>query len=142
MVGQCKDEYNLQDGWIFLNVIKETWKISVYVAGDYGRRFYSAILSLMGQEKCIKILLIHRLGIPIQSTDISWKARADFSPAQKRCCHGNLLSLRDKLLEEICLSNMMKAKNAQVFPGSVLFALDFRMVGGSTKKSLSHLNII
>lgn len=46
----------------------------------------------MGQEKYIKILLIQRLGTPTQSTDISWKARANLRPAPKRCCHGNLLS--------------------------------------------------
>lgn len=54
---------------------------------------YSA---LMGQEKC-KILMFQRLGIPIKSTDIRWKARADLRPAQERCRHGNLSSLSNKL---------------------------------------------
>lgn len=33
MVGQRKADCNLQNGWIFLNVIKEVWKIPVYVGG-------------------------------------------------------------------------------------------------------------
>lgn len=35
---------------------------------------------LLGQEKCIKIFVIQRLGILILSTDISWKARAGLNP--------------------------------------------------------------
>lgn len=72
MVGQCKGEYNLQDGWIFLCYKADVENLSVC-----SRRLKEKVLLghtlLMGQEKYIKILLIHRLGILIQSTDISWK---------------------------------------------------------------------
>lgn len=48
IVGQCKVESNLQDGWIFLNVTKEVWKTPVYavvVGREWLReKFYWGIL--------------------------------------------------------------------------------------------------
>lgn len=58
------------------------------------------------------------------STDIIWKARADLRPAQDRCCHGNLSSLRDKLWKNLPIK-YDKNKRCQSFPWSNFVCFSF-----------------
>lgn len=68
----------------------------------------------MGQENC-KILMFQWLGIPIQSTDISWKARGRFKPSSGKVLPWQYISIKRLTVEEICRSNI-KIKDVKVFP--------------------------
>lgn len=69
IVGQCKVESNLQDGWIFLNVTTEVWKTPVY-AVVVGREWLREKV-LLGHTLHLwdrrNKILIQRPGIPIHS---------------------------------------------------------------------------
>lgn len=64
MGGQCEVECNLHDGWIFLMLPRRCGKFQCIWEGVKGEGPSGPYYALTGQEKCIKILLIQRLGIP------------------------------------------------------------------------------